>query len=152
MSLATSDNSLPADAPEAPDEWKRILEAVLLSAREPLSLAELRSLQDWVVRKHLLGVPGVIDVSSFGGLLKQYEVSVDARRLAGAGFSLMDVFNALENNNANTGGSYIEKGPNIYFIRGEGVISSLKDVENIVISARGGSPVRVPLLSPPRTV
>ncbi|MGV9012828.1 MAG: CusA/CzcA family heavy metal efflux RND transporter [Flavobacteriales bacterium] len=106
-------------------------------------LLQLRTLQDWVVRKHLLGVPGVIDVSSFGGLLKQYEVSVDARRLAGAGFSLMDVFNALENNNANTGGSYIEKGPNIYFIRGEGVISSLKDVEDIVISARGGSPVRV---------
>ena len=117
--------------------------AVDSAHKDKYDLLELRTLQDWVVRKHLLGVPGVIDVSSFGGLLKQYEVSVDARRLAGAGFSLMDVFNALENNNANTGGSYIEKGPNIYFIRGEGVISSLKDVENIVISARGGSPVRV---------
>ncbi|MFZ1666536.1 MAG: CusA/CzcA family heavy metal efflux RND transporter [Flavobacteriales bacterium] len=117
--------------------------AVDSAQKDKYDLLELRTLQDWVVRKHLLGVPGVIDVSSFGGLLKQYEVSVDARRLAGAGFSLMDVFNALENNNANTGGSYIEKGPNIYFIRGEGVISSLKDVENIVISARGGSPVRV---------
>ncbi|MEO7081802.1 MAG: CusA/CzcA family heavy metal efflux RND transporter, partial [Flavobacteriales bacterium] len=106
-------------------------------------LLELRTLQDWVVRKHLLGVPGVIDVSSFGGLLKQYEVSVDARRLAGAGLSLIDVFNALENNNANTGGSYIEKGPNMYFIRGEGVINSLKDIEDVVIDARGGSPVRV---------
>lgn len=106
-------------------------------------LLELRTLQDWVVRKHLLGVPGVIDVSSFGGLLKQYEVSVDARRLAGAGLSLIDVFNALENNNANTGGSYIEKGPNMYFIRGEGVINSLKDIEEVVIDARGGSPVRV---------
>lgn len=106
-------------------------------------LLELRSLQDWVVRKQLLGVPGVIDVSSFGGLLKQYEVSVDARRLAGARLSLIDVFNALQNNNGNTGGSYIEKGPNIYFIRGEGIITSLKDMENIVISARGGSPVRI---------
>ncbi len=106
-------------------------------------LMDLRTVQDWVVRKHLLGVPGVIEVSSFGGLLKQYEVSVDARKLAGAGLSLMDVFTALENNNANTGGSYIEKGPNIYFIRGEGVVSSLKDVENIVIDARGGSPVRI---------
>ena len=117
--------------------------AVDSAQKDKYDLLELRTLQDWVVRKHLLGVPGVIDVSSFGGLLKQYEVSVDARRLAGAGFSLMDVFNALENNNANTGGSYIEKGPNIYFIRGEGVIGSLKDVENIVISSRGGSPVRV---------
>lgn len=106
-------------------------------------LMELRTLQDWVVRQHLLGVPGVIDVSSFGGLLKQYEVRVDARKLAGAGISLLDVFNALESNNANTGGSYIEKGPNIYFIRGEGLVSSLKDLENTVIEARGGSPVRV---------
>ncbi|MBP9080263.1 MAG: CusA/CzcA family heavy metal efflux RND transporter, partial [Flavobacteriales bacterium] len=65
------------------------------------------------------------------------------RKLAGAGLSLLDVFNALESNNANTGGSYIEKGPNIYFIRGEGLVSSLKDLENTVIEARGGSPVRV---------
>jgi cobalt-zinc-cadmium resistance protein CzcA len=106
-------------------------------------LMELRTMQDWIVRKQLLGIPGVIDVSSFGGLLKQYEVSVDARRLAGAGLTLIDVFTALENNNGNTGGSYIEKGPNIYFIRGEGIITSLKDMENIVVSARGGSPVRI---------
>jgi len=117
--------------------------AVDSAHKDRYDLLELRTLQDWVVRKHLLGVPGVIDVSSFGGYLKQYEVSVDARKLAGAGLSLLEVFNALENNNANTGGSYIEKGPNIYFIRGEGVISSLKDMEDIVISARGGSPVRV---------
>lgn len=106
-------------------------------------LTELRTLQDWVVRRQLLGVPGVIDVSSFGGYLKQYEVSVDPRKLAGADLSLAEVFTALENNNANTGGSYIEKGPNVYFIRGEGVVRNLKDVENVVITARGGSPVRV---------
>ena len=104
---------------------------------------ELRTMQDWIVRKQLLGVQGVVDVSSFGGLLKQYEVSVDSRRLAGAGLTLLDVFTALENNNGNTGGSYIEKGPNIYFIRGEGIVTSLKDMENIVVSARGGSPVRI---------
>lgn len=107
------------------------------------SLMDLRTIQDWTVRQHLLGVPGVIDVSSFGGLLKQYEVRVDARKLGGAGLSLVDVFTALEDNNANTGGSYIEKGPNIYFIRGEGVARSLEDLENTVIEARGGSPVRV---------
>jgi len=111
--------------------------------RGQYGLMELRTLQDWVVRKHVLGVPGVIDVSSFGGLLKQYEVSVDPRKLAGAGLSLLDVFGALASNNANTGGSYIEKGPNLYFIRGEGVIGSLKDMGNTVIAARGGSPVRV---------
>jgi len=104
---------------------------------------DLRTMQDWIVRKQLLGVQGVIDVSSFGGLLKQYEVSVDARRLAGADLTLVDVFTALENNNGNTGGSYIEKGPNIYFIRGQGIVTSLKDMENIVVSARGGSPVRI---------
>ena len=111
--------------------------------KDKYDLLELRTLQDWIVRKQLLGVQGVIDVSSFGGLLKQYEVSVDARRLAGARLTLMDVFTALENNNGNTGGSYIEKGPNIYFIRGEGIVTSLQDMENIVVSARGGSPVRV---------
>ena len=73
----------------------------------------------------------------------RYEVSVDARRLAGAKLSLLDVFAALQNNNSNTGGSYIEKGPNIYFIRGEGLVTSLKDMENIVVSSRGGSPVRI---------
>ncbi|HMC97806.1 MAG TPA: efflux RND transporter permease subunit, partial [Flavobacteriales bacterium] len=106
-------------------------------------LMDLRTMQDWIVRKQLLGVQGVIDVSSFGGLLKQYEVSVDARRLAGAKLTLMDVFTALENNNSNAGGSYIEKGPNVYFIRGEGIVTSLKDMEDIVVSARGGSPVRI---------
>ncbi|MBP6311412.1 MAG: CusA/CzcA family heavy metal efflux RND transporter [Flavobacteriales bacterium] len=117
--------------------------AVDSAHKDKYDLLELRTLQDWVVRKQLLGVPGVIDVSSFGGLLKQYEVSVDARRLAGARLSLIDVFTALQNNNGNTGGSYIEKGPNIYFIRGEGVVTSLKDMENIVVSSRGGSPVRI---------
>ena len=111
--------------------------------KDRFDLMELRTLQDWIVRKQLLGIPGVIDVSSFGGRLKQYEVSVDARRLAGAGLTLIDVFTALENNNGNTGGSYIEKGPNIYFIRGEGIVTSLKDMENIVVSARGGIPVRI---------
>ncbi|MBK7271376.1 MAG: CusA/CzcA family heavy metal efflux RND transporter [Flavobacteriales bacterium] len=117
--------------------------AVDSAHRDRYDLMELRTMQDWIVRRQLLGVQGVIDVSSFGGLLKQYEVSVDARRIAGAGLTLIDVFTALENNNGNTGGSYIEKGPNIYFIRGEGIVTSLKDMENIVVSARGGSPVRI---------
>ncbi|MEO8069003.1 MAG: CusA/CzcA family heavy metal efflux RND transporter [Flavobacteriales bacterium] len=104
---------------------------------------DLRTVQDWIVRRQLLGVPGVVDVSSFGGFLKQYEVAVDAPKLQGMGLSLLDVYAALQNNNENTGGSYIEKGPNIYFIRGEGLVTSLKDIENIVITAAHGSPVRI---------
>ncbi len=104
---------------------------------------DLRSVQDWIVRRQLLGVPGVADVSSFGGFLKQYEVAVDAARLQGMNLSLMDVYTALANNNENTGGSYIEKGPNLYFIRGEGLVTSLKDIEDIVITTRSGNPVRI---------
>ena len=104
---------------------------------------ELRSIQDWIVRRQLLGVPGVVDVSSFGGYLKQYEVAVDAARLQGMRLSLLDVYNALASNNENTGGSYIEKGPNIYFIRGEGLVTSLEDIADIVITTRSGSPVRI---------
>ncbi|MBK7385131.1 MAG: CusA/CzcA family heavy metal efflux RND transporter [Flavobacteriales bacterium] len=109
---------------------------------------DLRSIQDWIVRRQVLGVPGVVDVSSFGGFLKQYEVAVDPARLQGMRLSLIDVYTALAANNENTGGSYIEKGPNLYFIRGEGLVTSLKDIENIVIatatnSTRNGSPVRI---------
>ena len=104
---------------------------------------DLRTFQDWIVRKQLLGVPGVVDVSSFGGFLKQYEVAVQPEKLVSLNVSLIDVFNALSKNNENTGGSYIDKGPNIYFIRGEGLIQSLSDIENIVIKISGGIPLRI---------
>src|SRR6478672_11871560 len=72
---------------------------------------ELRTIQDWIIRRQLLGTPGVADVSSFGGYLKQYEVAVDPIKLKSLNLTINDVFSALEKNNQNTGGSYIEKGP-----------------------------------------
>ena len=108
------------------------------------SPTELRSLQDWVVRRQLLGTPGVADVSSFGGILKQYEIAVDPDRLRSYGLSLGDLFTALEKNNQNTGGAYIDKKPNAYFIRSEGLVSSLADMGRIVVQrTAGGVPVLI---------
>lgn len=104
---------------------------------------ELRTIQDWIVKRQLLGVPGVVEVSSFGGKLKQYEISVDPKRLLAMNISLLEVFSAIEHNNANTGGSYIEKDANLYFIRGEGLATSLRDLENVVIKTQNGMPVYI---------
>ena len=97
------------------------------------SLAKLREVQDWMVKRQLAGVPGIVDVSSFGGFVRQYEVSIDPNRLNAAGVTMAELFTALQDNNANTGGSYLERGPNAYFIRGEGRINNLQDLGAIVI-------------------
>jgi heavy metal efflux system protein len=103
---------------------------------------DLRTLQDWIVRRQLLGVKGVAEVSSFGGKLKQYEIAVDANKLQSYNITMQDVFTALENNNQNTGGAYIEKGPTVLFIRSEGLIGGEKDILNISIKAtEGGTPL-----------
>jgi cobalt-zinc-cadmium resistance protein CzcA len=103
---------------------------------------ELRTIQDWIVRRQLLGVEGVAEVSSFGGKLKQYEVSVDPDKLQSFNITIHDVFNALEEGNQNTGGAYIEKGPTVLFIRSEGLIGSKEDIENISVkSTESGSPI-----------
>src|SRR5690606_3417574 len=81
---------------------------------------ELRSIQDWIVRRQLLGTPGIAEVNSFGGLLKQYEIALDPDKLRSFNLSSSDVFDALEQNNQNTGGAYIDKKPKAYFIRSEG--------------------------------
>lgn len=94
---------------------------------------DLRTLQDWTVRRLLLGTPGVADVSSFGGELKQYEIAVRPEQLKAYGVSIADVFDALEKNNQNTGGAYIEKGPTVLYIRSEGLTGSLADIEKIVV-------------------
>ncbi|SDM73652.1 cobalt-zinc-cadmium resistance protein CzcA [Catalinimonas alkaloidigena] len=94
---------------------------------------ELRTLQDWIVRRGLLGTPGVADVSSFGGYLKQYEIAVDPARLRSLNLTLQDLFAALEKNNQNTGGAYIDKKPRAYFIRTEGLVESLEDIRRIVV-------------------
>ncbi|TBR20263.1 MAG: CusA/CzcA family heavy metal efflux RND transporter [Chitinophagaceae bacterium] len=107
------------------------------------SAMDLRTIQDWIVRRQLIGTAGVVDVSTFGGYLKQYEVAVAPEKLVSMNISLTDVFDALSKNNQNTGGSYIDKGPNIYFIRGEGLIESLQDIENIVVKNVNGIPIKI---------
>lgn len=96
---------------------------------------ELRSIQDWIVRRQLLGVKGVAEVSSFGGKLKQYEISLNSNKLQSFNLIINDVFDALASNNQNTGGAYIEKGPTVLYIRSEGLIGKLEDMEKIAISS-----------------
>jgi len=107
------------------------------------SLAELRTIQDWIVKRQLAGIAGVIEISSFGGYLKQYEVAVDPDRLRAANVTLTELADAMARNNANTGGSYIERNNQAYFIRGEGTVGSLKDVENTIIRTTNGLPIRI---------
>jgi cobalt-zinc-cadmium resistance protein CzcA len=103
---------------------------------------ELRTIQDWVVRKQLLGVAGVADISSFGGKLKQYEIAVNSDKLKSYGVTIADIFDALENNNQNTGGAYIEKGPTVQYIRTEGLVGSLADIEGIQVkNTENGTPL-----------
>ena len=105
---------------------------------------ELRTIQDWIIRRQLLGVEGIADVSSFGGYLKQYEISLNPDLLKSMNVSIADVFAALEKNNQNTGGAYIDKKPNAYFIRSEGLIQSIEDIENIVVKVNeNGIPVLI---------
>lgn len=105
---------------------------------------ELRTIQDWIVRRQLLGTPGVADVSSFGGKLKQYEIGLNTDRLKSYNLTIGDVYAALEKNNQNTGGAYIEKGPVVLFIRSEGLVKTLGDIEKIVVKTLpGGAPVLI---------
>lgn len=94
---------------------------------------DLRTIQDWTIRRQLLGTPGIADVSSFGGQLKQYEIAVKTENLSSYGVTIADVFDALERNNENTGGAYIEKGPRVLYIRTEGLTKGLSDIEKIVV-------------------
>jgi len=97
------------------------------------SSEDLRTMQDWIVRRQLVGTPGVADVSSFGGNLKQYEVAIKPERLKAMGISVQDIFQAIEQNNQNSGGAYIEKGPSMLFIRTEGLAGTIEDIGNICI-------------------
>lgn len=107
------------------------------------SLTDLRTIQDWIVRKQLSGTPGVAEVSGWGGYVKQYEVALSTDRLNANGLTIADVFSAIEKNNANTGGGYIEENANQYYIRGIGVAKSLGDIADITVKNVAGTPVRV---------
>lgn len=105
---------------------------------------ELRTIQDWIIKRQLLGTPGVAEVSGFGGFVKQYEVAVDPDKLQSMDITIADIFTALEKNNQNTGGAYIDKNPNAYFIRSEGLIKNLDELNKIVIKANdNGTPVLI---------
>ncbi|MEX2351104.1 MAG: efflux RND transporter permease subunit, partial [Balneolaceae bacterium] len=104
---------------------------------------ELRSIQDWIVRRQLSGIQGVVEINSWGGFLKQYEVAVNPERLRSMNITLTEVYEALESNNENTGGSYIEKGSETYFIRGQGQVRSLDDIRKTVIKTENNIPVTI---------
>ncbi len=104
---------------------------------------ELRTIQDWIVKRQLSGIPGIVEINSFGGNLKQYEVALDPDRLFSLNISIADVYNALSKNNQNTGGSYIEKSKKAYYIRSEGMINKIEDINNVVITNRNGIPICV---------
>jgi cobalt-zinc-cadmium resistance protein CzcA len=108
------------------------------------NLTELRTIQDWVVRREMLGTPGVADINSYGGFVKEYEIAVNPERLRGMNLTLSDLFDALEKNNENTGSAYIDKNPNAYFIRGIGLVKTLEDIEKIVVKTNSaGIPVLI---------
>lgn len=104
---------------------------------------KLREIQDWIVKRQLSGIKGVVEVNSFGGKLKQYEVTINPSQLKRMGVTITEVFEALENSNENTGGAYIEKDPNAYFIRSEGLAETPEDIEKIVVKNQGGTPILI---------
>ena len=104
---------------------------------------DLRTIQDWVIRRRLSGINGVVEINSWGGYLKQYEIAVDPVRLKGVNLTLMDVFDRVASNNSISGGAYIEKTNQSYFIRGDGQVKSLQDIENIVVSNNSGIPILI---------
>ncbi|HNP91803.1 efflux RND transporter permease subunit, partial [Macellibacteroides fermentans] len=104
---------------------------------------ELRTIQDWIVKRQLSGIPGIVEINSFGGYVKQYEVAVDPSALFSLNITIGDVYEALAKNNQNTGGSYIEKDKKAYYIRAEGMITRPSDIEQVVITNRNGIPVHI---------
>lgn len=107
------------------------------------SLTQLRTIQDWIVRKQLSGTPGVAEVSGWGGFVKQYEVAINTDRLNANGITVSEVFDALQKNNANTGGSYIEQNSNQYYIRAIGVVKTFDDIANIPVKNVNGITIKV---------
>ncbi len=107
------------------------------------STSDLRTIQDWVIKRRLSGINGVVEINSWGGYLKQYEVAINPSRLVAMNVTLLEVFDALEANNSISGGSYIEKTNQSYFIRGDGQVKSFEDIENIVVKNNHGNPILV---------
>lgn len=104
---------------------------------------DLRTIQDWIIRPQLLGTPGVAEVNTLGGSLKQYEIAIQPDKLKSMNTTISEVFDALEKNNENTGGAYIDKKPYAYFIRGVGMVTSLEDISKIVVKNQNGIPILI---------
>src|SRR6185295_7216971 len=104
---------------------------------------ELRTIQDWIIKLQLRTVPGVADVLDFGGDVKQYQVIVDQQALVNYNITLKALFDAIQANNQNTGANFIEHGDEQYVVRGLGLVKDIKDIKNIVLDSRGGTPIRV---------
>lgn len=113
------------------------------ACKSQYSVIDLRTLQDWVVKRQLSGIKGVVEINTWGGYLKQYEIAIIPSRLKAMNITTLDVFNALEKNNSIAGGAYIEKTNQSYFIRAEGKVKSIQDIENIVIKNANGLPIYV---------
>lgn len=111
--------------------------------KDQYTSTELRTIQDWIVKRQLSGIPGVVEVNTWGGHLKQYEVAIQTQKLNAFNITAKEVFTALEKNNSVTGGGYIEKVNQAYFIRGEGLVGSLKDIENIAVTTRNSIPIYI---------
>ncbi len=136
---------LPADAkPTLGPLWCVVCEVYRYTVEsKTMPLVELKALQDWVLEREFRKVPGVVDVTSWGGGIKQYQITLDPARLRAYGLTLKQVFDAVASNNANAGGSYIRQGEYALMVRGIGLIQSTRDIENIVVAAQRGTPVRV---------
>lgn len=111
--------------------------------KDKYSISELRTIQDWIVKRQLSGIPGVVEINTWGGYLKQYEVAVNTEQLNAMNISIEDLYTALEKNNSITGGGYIEKINQAYFIRGEGLVKNIEDIGHIVVKNNNGMPIYV---------
>ncbi|HSE45639.1 MAG TPA: efflux RND transporter permease subunit, partial [Gemmatimonadales bacterium] len=137
--------TLPPGAAPALSPWWAIAEIYRyqLVGDEQTSLTELKTIQDWVLRREFRRVPGVIDVTAFGGTTKEYHVDVDPGKLIGYGVNLSQVMTALANSNANVGGNYLTVGGQNFNVRGVGLIDSLDDIANVVVAEKNGTPIFV---------
>src|ERR1700730_18451960 len=136
---------LPADAKPQLGPLSSVIGEVYRYTLESqtMPLYELKALQDWDLEREFRKVPGVVDVVSWGGGIKQYQITVDPARLRAYNLTLKQVFDAVAANNSNAGGSYIRQGGGALSVRGIGLVQSTGDIENIVVAAQKGTPVRV---------
>ena len=134
------DQVTPSLAPESGPTGEIYRYTLESKTRSPM---QLKAIEDWVLERQWKSVPGVVDVTSFGGPTKQYEVSIDPQKLAYYGISIQQISDALAANNANAGGSLIEQGNQGYVFRGVGLFTSLQDISNVVVTSAGGVPVKI---------